>query len=576
MELNQEYKMITPEVYAEFRNDVFQVITDEKLFTEKKIKVLVKQMGIGKSYFQGKELPYKIHKVFYNQKFNIRVAPKNETCDDGIFDKERIVDGKKYRYRDISNIKDSSKMDEFLSDCYDTDNIYIFSITHSRFSKNFQSFLKYALHTVLWIEEVHEFLAVGDAGSIPYGFGTGYKSGFDAKVALRLREWMEINGRVLAFTATPTLHHQEYDEYIVDIDKVTDQKFSDLFSKCNELAKVELLIPNQSWVDKTVPYDLTKKDTQNSVDPYVGDMIDSLIEREQKLENLKKVDSNIKTKLTSFIKCGQGGGVWGCPIHKGPFGGSGKRSAVEHDYGMVHIVGDHLKKRGFDSRSPMIATLQELGSGGNRIWDLNGEVVESKLDWEDIRLRLIDSDDPLRHLIVVNRGGSGINVYNIGAIFIAAVRDAIWSRDHIPNQIFGRGVRCNWGYGNIASDYINDLRNFLAEKQTDNITTAVEAIKISNKLDIWYPQDTFRKTKCDVWDDSIKIFRKLYCNSVKDGYSWLYDWTNLKPDLETFNYISDYKSVSIIEELYCPHCGEDISKFVKDKIGDGTLLPFFD
>ena len=47
--------MITPEVYAEFRDDVLKVIDNEELFTEPKIKVLIKQMGIGKSYFQGKE-----------------------------------------------------------------------------------------------------------------------------------------------------------------------------------------------------------------------------------------------------------------------------------------------------------------------------------------------------------------------------------------------------------------------------------------------------------------------------------------------------------------------------------------
>lgn len=243
---------------------------------------------------------------------------------------------------------------------------------------------------------------------------------------------------------------------------------------------------------------------------------------------------------------------------------------------MVQIVGEHLRKRGFDSESPMIATLQESGGGGNRIWNLEGDTIQKNLEWEEVRLRLNDNNDSLRYLIVVNRGGSGINVHNIGAIFIAAVRDALWSRDHIPNQIFGRGVRCNWGYGDISSEYLNDLRNFLTEKQTDDIATVVEAIKVSNKLDIWYPQDTFRKTKCDVWDDAIQIFREVYCNSVKDGYTWLHNWTNLKPDLETSNFISDYKSVSLIEELFCPHCGNDITSFVRNKIGDGTLLPFFE
>ena len=43
--------MITPEVYEEFRADVLNTINNQELFTEPKIKVLVKQMGIGKSVF---------------------------------------------------------------------------------------------------------------------------------------------------------------------------------------------------------------------------------------------------------------------------------------------------------------------------------------------------------------------------------------------------------------------------------------------------------------------------------------------------------------------------------------------
>tara|TARA_B100002019_G_scaffold76542_1_gene66096 strand:+ start:191 stop:1891 length:1701 start_codon:yes stop_codon:yes gene_type:complete len=563
--------MITPEVYEEFRTDVLDVINNQEIFTKPKIKVLVKQMGIGKSYFQGKELSSELYKVFYNQKFNIRVAPKNETCNDGIFEKETVVDGKKYRYRDITHIKDPLMMDEFLSDCFDTDNIYIFSITHARFSNHFESFLKYAKNTVLWIEEVHEFLAVGDAGSVPYGFGTGYRSGFDAKVALRFREWMKINGRVLAFTATPTLHQQEYDEYIIDGEVKTDQKFSDLFYKCNELAELKKLIPNQSWVDRTIQYDLIQRSTQQSVNSYVGDMIDSLIEREIELEELKKRDPGIQSKLTSLIRCGQGGGVWGCPIHQGPFGGSGDRAPVEHDIGMVQIVGNHLQRRGYDYNSPMIATIQEAGSGGNRIWNLNGEVVEKKLSWDDVKNRLNNSNDSLRHLIVVNRGGSGINVYNIGAVFIASVRDALWSREHIPCQTLGRGVRGNWGYGNIAGKYLNDLRNFISVKQLDgNIETAVNAIKTANKLDVWYPRGFTPKgsrTKVDVWFDSVKIFKETYCNSVETGYKWLHDFTETKPPvIESF--------VPLPEELLCPHCGEPVY-YSTDKVGDGTLLPFF-
>jgi len=572
--------MITAEVYEKFRNDVLEIIGKENIFESEKIKVLVGIMGAGKSHFQGNELPEATFKAFNNLKFIIRVAPKNETCDDGIFPEKKIIDGKKYVYRDITDIKDSIKMEERLSDWSDNNNVYILSITHARFTNHFESFIKYAKESVLWIEEVHEFLAVGDAGSPAYGFGTGFPSGYAAKCAERFKRWMRVNGRILAFTATPTLHQSEYNQYILDRKgNSTGEKFSNLFHKGNDLwndnVTLPSAIPSQAWVDKTIPYDLTKRNTQDSVTPYVTDMIDSLLRRERLLDKLKERDPRIESKLTSLIKCGQGGGVWGCPIHKGPFGGSGKRDPVEHDYGMVQIVGSHLQKRGFDPNTKMIATLQQANVG-NRVWDLDGNAVETKLTWEEIQQRLIDTNDPLRHLLVVNRGGSGINIHNIGAIFLAAVRDAIWSREHIPCQVLGRGVRPNWGYGAVGGKYRNDLRNFLADQQpvfTGNydIETVVKAIKIANKLDIWYPLDAFRKTKCDVWSDSIKIFKDQYCNSIEDGHLWLDDYTgtNTKPELENHFLRLD------LEDLVCPHCGQSIYKYVEEKVGDGTLLPFF-
>ena len=74
---------------------------------------------------------------------------------------------------------------------------------------------------------------------------------------------------------------------------------------------------------------------------------------------------------------------------------------------------------------------------------------------------LLDPEHPLRHLIVVNKGGSGININNIAAIFIGTVRDAAWSREHIPNQNFGRGLRINTGVGNLAqTKYLNNLENY--------------------------------------------------------------------------------------------------------------------
>ena len=134
-------------------------------------------------------------------------------------------------------------------------------------------------------------------------------------------------------------------------------------------------------------------------------------------------------------------------------------------------------------------------------------------------------------------------------------------------------MRPNWGYGSIGTQYRNDIRNFIADQQlTYDREIVVKAIKIANKLDIWYPLDAFRKTKCDVWSDSIKIFRDQYCNSMQEGHLWLDDYTgtNTKPDLENHFLRLD------LEDLVCPHCGESIYTYVEEKIGDGTLMPFFE
>ena len=141
-------------------------------------------------------------------------------------------------------------MDEMLDDWSDNNNVYILSITHARFTNHFESFIKYAKESVLWIEEVHEFLAVGDAGVLAYGYGTGFPSKYAAKCAERFKRWMKVNGRILAFTATPTLHQSEYDQYILDHKgNSTGEKFSNLFHKSNDLWNDEINMSTDEQVD---------------------------------------------------------------------------------------------------------------------------------------------------------------------------------------------------------------------------------------------------------------------------------------------------------------------------------------
>ena len=550
-------------VYRDFCEEVTQVIKDPSLFMSDKIKILQKQMGIGKSFFMGERLPHIIKEEFDDIRFIIRIAPTCETADDDFI---HCINYPGYQYQNLRDIR--SGLDNFLNIFLRTKDIFVFSITHTRFTHEYETFLKHADKSVLFIEEAHQFLAVGDDGDKKYGWVTGYPSPFDAKVAERLKNWVEINPRVLAFTATPTIHHKaDLPGYSYKIPG-TDVKLSDCFTTCNHLSPLEDLIDTQSWVDKTIAYDFKERDSQNSVREPIYNAIDSLFERERRLILLKEKDNNIYTKLTGLFMCGYKAGVWGCPMHRND----------KHKEGMVEIIANYLRSKGYDEDMQMIATLQEDGGSdaGNRIWDLSGDKrnCEKVKSFDEIKERMLNPDDPLRYLIVLNRARSGVSINNLGAMVVGVVRDPAYSRTHIPVQVLGRLLRSNPGTGSlITKKYCNNLTEYISGYPIDynqmDVDVIVETIKITNKFDIWYPVDTYRKA-LDVWGDAVRELRESYCNSVKVGHEWLHRITCTKPPVQ-----SSFLPLDFENDLLCPHCGKSISNYVEEKIGDGTLIPFF-
>jgi len=219
----------------------------------------------------------------------------------------------------------------------------------------------------------------------------------------------------------------------------------------------------------------------------------------------------------------------------------------------------------------MIATMVEDSSGGNTVWTLGGIASEKHVENSVLMSRLHDEYDPLRFLLVINRGRSGINVHNLTAGVICRIRDPKEVRTPIPIQIFGRMVRLNTGTGDIVrKKYVNNLDNYLnyySEDYRVNIETVIETIKVSNVFDIWHPTNGKAKR---TWEESLIEFERDYVNTSKEGYDYLHEFTGVeKPQCNSHIQVNDELP------LNCPYCGSSIEEKITEWATSGTLDRFF-
>lgn len=535
----------------------FEYSIGSAIFLEPKVKVYPLQTSGGKSHYQDMEMPLNLKKVFPDMKYIIRLSPTKEVALDGTFENvDQLSNDTSTNFSFITDPPSTSILDAFGKM---PNTVLCISCTHTYFTVNFERLLKYAPYSVLVIEEAHQFIGAADPGSESYVINFGYSSEYTAETWQRIAKWRDVNPRVIGFTATPTEHHKGH------------LSLSDQFRVCGELADKKVILPSQAWINKAHPYSFTKYQGQSSVEPAIHQSIDLLFEREQKLVDLKYFtvereeqlssnyhrsdkDANINTKLTAFYVCGDQRGVWGCSIDE-------VRKTIS-EYLMVDCD--------FDPSSKMIATMVEDSSGGNTIWTLDGYAAE-KVDNKKLMDMLHDEYNPLRFLLVINRGRSGINVHNLTAGVICRIRDPKEVKTPIPIQIFGRMVRLNPGTGNIVrKKYMNNLDNYLKYYPGDynvDVETVVEAIKIANVFDIWHPTNGKAKR---TWEESLIEFQKDYVNSAKDGYQYLHDFTGIEDNIIPIN-------LEIMVE--CPCDGKkfkvNVNKEIEDWKGDGTLDAFF-
>ena len=524
--------------YAKFASN-FEKTINSSLYTQPKIKVFILQTGGGKSYYQDKEMPLVLKNTFPEMKYIFRLSPTREVAYDGTFSHvEELSKEDEFNFTFIDDPASNSILDA-IGKIPKT--VLCVSCTHTYFTTNFERLLKYAKESVLIIEEAHQFIGCADAGRDAYIINFGYSSEYTAETWEKISKWRDVNPRILGFTATATEHHRG------------NAKLSDQFEVCGELAPLEDILPSQSWLNRPKPYGFTKTQGVDSIKPAVQESIELLFKREELLFKLKESDPNINSKLSAFYVCGDSRGIWGCSISE-----------------TREIIADYLLTEGFGNPlDKMIATMVENSSGGNTIWGLDGS-KENVSTSSELFNRLQDPNDPVRFLLVINRGRSGINVHNLTAAVVCRVRDPKEIKTPIPIQIFGRMVRLNVGTGDIIrKEYINNLDNYLKYYPQDynvDIETVIETIKISNVFDIWHPSNNKAKR---TWEESLEEFEKDYVNTTQKGFDYLYKFTGL----EKPNCINH--TVNNELPLNCPYCGE----FIEDKISEwatsGALDKFF-
>jgi hypothetical protein len=523
--------------YKKFANQFISTV-NSKDFTNNKIKIFQLQTGGGKSHFQDKEMPIVLKKAFPELKYIFRLSPTNDVAKDGTFEKVEELSGE-YNFQCADN-----PIEAFLYAWKNVpDGVLCISCTHTYFTVNFERLLKYAPFSILCVEEAHQFIGCGDKGSNPYMITFGYSSEYAGMTMERIEDWQKINPRVVGFTATPTLHHKGF------------ETLSDKYQVCSELAPLDEILPSQAWINMTKEYPYSKHQGKNSVTDSIQKSIDTIFDREAQLLKLTSEDKNIVPKLSGLFIAGDRRGVWGCPIDE-----------------VREIISDYLLSIGYDESEKMVATMVEDSSGGVRIYDLSGKTEKVKGGSAELFDRLQDPNDPVRFLIVINRGRSGINVHNLSTCVVCRIRDPKEVRTPIPIQIFGRMVRLNTGTGDIVrKKYENDLRYYIPGYSTDydvSYSTIVKTISIANCFDIWYPENPSAKR---TWRDSLQEFKELYVNSIEDGYKFLKEFTGEKPLIDlTENFTNDKG------ELICPHCGNSIHKKIEQWAFDGTLDSFFE
>lgn len=317
------------------------------------------------------------------------------------------------------------------------------------------------------IDEAHTWLCTGQEN---YRKVMGwYGSRYNASLYNMLSLVSEYNPYIFGLTATP---NSEQNGKVLVKDEMT-------FRIINKNCPVELLLTKQAWWEEFRPLNIN---STNSVYSRIEERIIQ-IEEEKKETGVKK---------TLFIQCHQDR-YYGADL------GLDVESVLEH-------VNSIYRSLGYREQYKTCV----MTSGRNEIYAPNGQITP-KLDETKLKTMLNDNDDELTVLLVINKGGMGMNIPTLGGMIFTKTTDKEdgngISLTEFARQYMGRLVRPNV----LSSKDLKEKFDYDFSKYYKSLSTDSErrnAIK-ANSFFVDYPDDN------NMWETAINEFKTSYCNSVE-------------------------------------------------------------
>lgn len=340
--------------------------------------------------------------------------------------------------------------------------------------------IKFLLNTSknfsIFVDEAHAWTC---SDKKTYEATTGHSPPvYEAKLFKALDSLSNKTPYIFGLTATPNR------EATGVVTPVGDMKITII----NEFPDKKRLISSSAWLSSIEYYD--PKD--ENVDWLLWEQIEAMVKKLYK----HYFDTGIKKTMMIAV------------------GNDGATTGLTTDYVKERIL-NFINQESLDEDSARTVAVMTCDNQETGTYAFNRQKAGTSDNEDEIKEKLIDQADPLRIVIVKQKGRMGMNISTLGFLVVLRPTDNKDEKGPFtesPIQIMGRLVRLNTGIekGDFTKKYGYDLTDYvksLNDKERENLL-------IANSIDLLLP-------KTEQWTKSSDIFAEIYVSSVQQATAWM-------------------------------------------------------